>query len=394
MPSLLLAYDFPPLPGGIARALGEIARHAPAGQLLVSTGTMPGAEAMDSAGGWVDRAPVPSRRLRTIPGLVRWAARADGLVRRHRPGFTWAGNLKPAGHVARWLRFRHGIPYGLIVYGLDVALLQEQAAASGLKRRAARGIMASAAGTVAISRWTAERFADLAQSLGLPGAAGRIRVVHPGVDTGRFRPGGPDAGWRERLALGHRPWLLTVARLMPHKGVGLGLEVLADLRAAGLDAGYLVAGEGPARPALERQAQALGVADAVRWCGHVDERDLPALYATADVYLGLSRQSGPEVEGFGLSLLEAQASGLPVVAGSGGGTGDAVAHGVTGILVPPERAAAARAVAGLLRDPARARTLGAAGRARMEREFGWDRVVADLGRAAADFSGAAAPAGR
>ncbi len=392
MPSLLLAYDFPPLPGGIARALGEIARHAPAGELLVSTGTLPEAASTDrESGAWIDRLTVPSPRLRTVPGLARWAVRADTLARQHRVGFVWAGNLKPAGHVARWLQFRRGIPYGLIVYGLDVARLHEQVGASGLKRRLARGILAGAAGTVAISGWTAARFRELARSLGLPEVQAEVQVIHLGVDTKRFRPECPVAELRQRLALGGRRWLLTVARLVPHKGIDLGLEVLAGLRDRGFDVGYLIAGEGPARAALERHAEALGVQDAVRWCGHVAERDLPALYAVADVYLGLSRPIGPAVEGFGLSLLEAQATGRPVVAGLGGGTGDAVAHGVTGFLVSPDQAAPAiGAVAELLQDRSRAEVIGAAGRARMEREFGWDRVVRDLDRAAASFSGARA----
>ncbi len=397
MPSLLLAYDFPPLPGGIARALGEIARHAPAGKLLVSTGTLPEAAASDRESRvWIDRLTVPSPRLRTVPGLARWAVRAEALTRRHGVDFVWAGNLKPAGHVARWLRYRCRIPYGLIVYGLDVALLHEQVGGSRLKRRLARDILAGAAGTVAISAWTAARFQQLAHALGLPAARSEARVIHLGVDTKRFRPDCPGDGLRQRLALGGRRWLLTVARLVPHKGIDLGLEVLAGLRSRGFDVGYLIAGEGPARMALERHAEALGVQDAVCWCGQVAETELPALYAVADVYLGLSRPIGPAVEGFGLSLLEAQAAGRPVVAGLGGGTGDAVAHGVTGFLVPPDQAAPAiAAVAELLQDRSRAQVIGAAGRARMEREFGWDRVVADLDRAAAAFSGApAGPDGR
>jgi len=397
MPSLLLAYDYPPLPGGISRALGEIARHAPAGELLVSTGTLPDGAATDQASGaWVDRLPVASGRLRSGPGLARWAGRAGALVRRHQAGFVWAGNLKPAGHVARWLRWRHGIPYGLIVYGLDVALLHQQVTHPGLKRRLARGILAGAAGTVAISAWTAEQFRKLARALDVPDAGTRARVIPLGVDAARFRPDVPVDALRRRLGLGTRRWLLTVARLVPHKGIDVGFEVLAGLRQQGFDLGYLVAGEGPARPALERRAAELGVSEVVRWCGHVREPELPALYAAADIYLGLSRPVGPEVEGFGLSLLEAQAAGRPVVAGIGGGTGDAVADGVTGFLVLPETPAAAiAAVAALLRNPALARAVGTAGRSRMERDFRWDRVVSDLRQAALEFSaGSVAPAGR
>jgi len=236
--------------------------------------------------------------------------------------------------------------------------------------------------------------------MGLPGselqkAAERVRVIPLGVDAERFRPEADPAALRARLGLaGPRRWALTVARLVPHKGIDTTLEVVAGLAREGVDLGYLVVGEGPMRAALEAQAAALGIADRVRWLGGVPDDRLPGVYAAADLYLGLSREEGPQAEGFGLALLEAQAAGLPVVAGRGGGTADAVADGVTGVLVPPTELpvilAAARA---LLGDDARARAMGAAGRERVEREFGWSRVLRDLDAAAAGFTAAKAAAG-
>lgn len=388
--SLLLVHDFPPIGGGISRAMGELARHATSDRLIVSTGRQPGSAVFDAAAGArIDRLEVPSERLRHITGLARWAIRARGLARESRTDFVWAGNVKPAGHVARWLAAREGIPYGLIVYGLDLNRIRIQARRSPMKRRVARGIIAAAAGTVAISRWTADTFCDLAGDLGVPGAAGRVRVVPLGVDAARFHPDPRRAMLRERLGLAAaRQWALTVARLVPHKGVDVALEVVAGLAREGHDLGYLVVGEGPARAALEAQAAALGIGDRVRWLGAVPDDRLPGIYAAADLYLGLSRQDGPQAEGFGLALLEAQASGLPVVAGRGGGTADAVADGVTGVLVPPtdlpDILAATRA---LLGDGARARAMGLAGRERAVREFGWARVLRDLDAAAAGFTG-------
>src|SRR5690606_13342895 len=94
-PALLLAYDFPAIGGGIARALGEIARHAPPGSLTVSTGRMPGSEAFDAAcPSPVDRVPVPSERLRAWYGLAAWSWRARRLARARGAEFLWAGNLK------------------------------------------------------------------------------------------------------------------------------------------------------------------------------------------------------------------------------------------------------------------------------------------------------------
>jgi phosphatidylinositol alpha-1,6-mannosyltransferase len=381
-PSLLLTYDFPPMSGGIARLQGEIARHAPADCLVVSTGRMAESEGFDSGcASRVDRVDVESQRLRNAPGLARWGWQARRLAREQGSQFLWAGNLKPAGHVARSLSRRVGLPYGLMVYGLDLLLLAEQSQRSLAKRLIARRLVRDAATTVAISRWTADRFRELALSLGFPEAP--VRIVLPGVDHTRFRPGLRSAELRARLGLNDRRWLLTVARLEPHKGIDQGLEVVEALRREGLDVGYIVAGAGPAEAALRQECEARGLTPYVRFCGHVVDRELPALYGVADLYLGLSRRAGRNVEGFGLALLEAQASGLPVVAGESGGAADAVDHGTTGFLVPPaDLGAIVLAVRGLLQDRTRIRTFGAAARARVERGFGWNRVLRELDDAA------------
>ncbi len=377
---LLLAYDFPPMPGGISRALGEIARH---GGMVVSTGRHRGDSEWDrEAGIVVRRAPVAAERLRTISGLLRWARSADSDARAAGTGFVWAGNIKPAGHVARWLRVRRGLPYGLIVHGLDLGLLAEQAARSPRKRLVARALLAGSAGVVANSRWTAERYRMLVSELGLPALQERVRVVPLGADPLRFRPDGTAA------RLGPGRWLLTVGRLVPHKGIDTGLEALARLIDRHSDLHYAVAGVGPDRERLGSLAARLGVAERVRFLGQVEEAELPALYRSAELYLGLSREEGVQVEGFGLSLVEAQASGLPVVGAASGGIPDAVADGESGLLVPPgDSAAAANALTALLDDEALRKAFGSAGRRRVEQTLNWDRVVRDLRLAASAFRG-------
>ena len=366
------------MPGGIATALGAIARHAgPA--MVVSTGTTssPGG-AQEPWNGLADRLPIDSDRLRTLPGLVRWARRGQHLVLRHQPGMLWAGNLKPAGHVAHWLGRRHRIPYGVILYGGDVLRLEQQVERSRVKRLVGRRLLGGAGRIAAISQWTLDQTLALARALGIPGVAGRAGLLPLGVDAARFHPGAGDAD-RPALRRGASHWLLTVSRLVPHKGVDVALEVLRELRGRGLDAGYMVVGDGPDAGRLARRAEELGLENAVRWLGAVPENALPHMYAAADVYLGLSRREGPEVEGFGLALLEASASGVPVIAGASGGTAEVVLDDVTGYRVPPlDVAAAADQVERVLRDPSLARRLGAAGRARAESRFSWDRTVAAL----------------
>src|SRR5205814_10158087 len=107
-PTLLLALNFPPFGGGIARMMGEVARRYPARGLLVSTGTWPGSDPGEFPQ-TIDRVAVGAKRLRTLNGLVRWTRRAAQLARRTDPGFAWCDELKPAGYAAAWLHARREI---------------------------------------------------------------------------------------------------------------------------------------------------------------------------------------------------------------------------------------------------------------------------------------------
>jgi phosphatidylinositol alpha-1,6-mannosyltransferase len=158
-----------------------------------------------------------------------------------------------------------------------------------------------------------------------------------------------------------------------------GIRVLALLRERHPDLGYAIVGSGDDRTRLEALAFETGVSDRVRFLGGVPDSDLPAVYNAAGIYLGLSRVMRDRAEGFGISLVEAAASGLPVVAGRSGGVPDAVREGESGLLVDPDDLEeVCRAVEGLLDDPERAARMGRAGRKAVETYFNWDRVAADL----------------
>ncbi len=378
MTDLLLAYDFPPIGGGIARWMAEIARRYPAGGLVVSTGSLPAA-ADGQFPNRVDRIAVPSGRLRTLPGLWAWRRRVRSLVAAHTVQFVWCGNLRPAGYVAARTRQRDGIPYGVLLHGGDLLQLRAKFTGSALKRHSAKALLANASVLVANSGWTAELVSEIMTTLGLD-PADRVRVVPLGSDPAVFRPGLDSETVRARHQIEPgRVRLLTVARLVPHKGIDAGIAAVAALRDRIPGLTYLVVGRGPDRARLEALAQSLGVGSAVQFADGVSDADLPAVYGTSDLYLGLSRADGLEVEGFGIALADAAASGLAVVAGRSGGTGAAVLDGETGILVDArDPAAVAGAVATILGDSTRRHQLGEAGRRWVERDRNWDRVVRDL----------------
>jgi phosphatidylinositol alpha-1,6-mannosyltransferase len=337
----------------------------------------------------IDRLSISARRAKTVPGLLLWSRRATSLVREHQVRFVHCGNVKPAGYPARWVHERLRVPYSIFLYGADL-LSEQHKIHSVLKRKTAKAIFGGAAVLIAISGWTRDLALAVLGELGLDGHGGRLRVVHLGTDPDRFRPGVDSGEIRKRFDLedGGARWLLTVARLEPHKGVDMVLRALPAIIARAPDVRYAVAGKGPERDKLKKLAHKIGVADRVRFLGEVSERDLPALYNLASVYVGASRRAERlGVEGFGISLVEASACGLPVVAGRSGGIPDAVRDGDTGFLIPPEDPAAiAEVVTRLLGDKELASRVGAAGRRAVESYYNWDRVVRDLRAIEAEFS--------
>ena len=360
--------------------MGELAKCYPPGSLIVCTGEVPGGEAADQQlVNQVDRLALPSSRLRSLPGLLRWSRRSAALASRLPIEFIWCGNLKPAGYPARWVRVRLGVPYGILLHGGDLLILRRQAERSGIKRRTARALLASASVLVTNSLHTAALCRAILNDLQLQAAEGRVHTVPLGTDPQAFRPGLDQTAVRRRFGLEGRRWLLSVARLTRHKGIDVGIRVLGLLVREYPDLGYAVAGTGDELAALQRLTASLGLSERVRFLGHVPDADLPQLYNSAEIYLGLSRLMEQRVEGFGISLTEAAACGLPVVAGRTGGIPDAVGDNETGLLVDPEQPdQAAAAVKTLLDNPTLARRLGAAGRRRVEEYYNWGRVALDL----------------
>ena len=385
---LLLTYDFPPIGGGIARWMAELAKRYPAGSLVVSTGRCPGGAEVDADfPNRVDRLAVAQGRLRSLQGVLLWAQRTAVLARETGAEFIWCGNIKPAAYPAKWTRERVGTPFGILLHGGDLLILHHQIHQSAFKRRAARGLLGSATVLVANSEWTRERCLTLLGELDIDTPPDRVRVVPLGADHEFFRPGIDTREVQERYGLEEGRWILSVARLTRHKGIDKVLHAMVRLRERYPHLRYAVVGEGEHQEALEAEARELGMADRVRFLTGVPDRDLPALYNRAEIYLGVSRLMEQRVEGFGISICEASACGVPVVAGRSGGIPEAVRDGETGILVDAESAdAVAGALGRLLDDPVLRARMGAAGRRLVEQRYNWDRVTADLVRIGHEFA--------
>jgi glycosyltransferase involved in cell wall biosynthesis len=203
----------------------------------------------------------------------------------------------------------------------------------------------------------------------------RISVVPSGVDLDRFCPDGPAAPRDPAV-----PRVLGVGRLVRRKGFDVLVEALrwvprAELVIAGGPAGGDLDGD-PEVVRLRGVARRCRVADRVRFVGGVSNEDMPAWYRSADVLA-----TTPWYEPFGITPLEAMATGLPVVASAVGGLVDTVHAGVTGMLVPPrDPLATGQALRRLLTDPFLRDQQGASARERACGRYSWHRIATDIAR--------------
>lgn len=380
MRHLFVTQDYPPLGGGMARRHVELCRRLVSDGVAVSTV----AAAVTAAGAAFDagepyaiaRQPFGVRGAKTVTNAARWARWLVGYAEPHGVGVLHCGNVRPVGYAAWWAARRTRLPYVVYVYGGDLLRERAKARRSSLKRWSARRIFGDSAGVIAISDWSAALAASVMREVGVDRPP-PVAAIPLGTDPRWFRPDRDGRALRQRWGVGDAPLLLTVARLVPHKGQDIALQALARLAAEMPALRYAIVGSGPDALRLRSLAAAAGVADRVVWAGSLTDDEIADAYATATLYVGLSRiDRAIDAEGFGIAFVEAAASGLPSVAGDAGGVPSAVRNGETGLLVPPgDVDAVVAACRGLLTDPARRVRMGHAARAAVTSYWNWDRVA-------------------
>jgi glycosyltransferase involved in cell wall biosynthesis len=271
----------------------------------------------------------------------------------------------PGGVIAATAR--PALPLVVSLHGSDVFVAER----TGPARAAARYVFARAGAVTACSDDLARR------AIALGADSSRMDVVPYGVDTARFAPAGAASRQdrRSRVGIGDADALVVAAgRLVRKKG----FEYLIDAMRGTGNTRLAIAGEGDLDAELRARAQASGVADRVHFLGNVDQDDVAAWFAAADVVAIPSvRDDSGNVDGLPNTVMEALASGTPLVATPAGGIGSVVRDGESGRLVPERDAGALRsAITSLLRDPAERARLGAAGRTLVQTRFGWDAAAA------------------
>jgi phosphatidylinositol alpha-1,6-mannosyltransferase len=349
---LVITNDYPPKPGGIQTYLGNL----------------------------VDAYPDPVRVLAPADGPATGTRTGERVVRRGKRRIMWPtrsvvewfiseardfgaeailfGAPHPLTYATPKLKAALGIPVGILCHGAEVTI---PAAIPGL-RSWLRRILRSADVLFAVSRFTQRKVSRL--------TGHDVVAIGAGVDIDMFTPAAESPG-------NEIPLVGCVSRFVPRKGQHRLIAAAGRLATAGTDVEVLIVGKGRTEAKLRRLAERSGVK--VRFEIDVPWANLAGLYRTMDVFCMpcRSRWGGLEVEGLGLVFLEAAAAGLPVLAGSSGGSPETVVRGETGFVVDSVE----DIIDGLqilAADPQRACEMGAKGRRRVVEEYVWDRVVATL----------------
>lgn len=349
---LVITNDYPPKPGGIQTYLGN----------------------------FVDAYPHEIRVLAPADGPATGTSRGEEVVRRGKRRFMWPtrsvvdwfvseardfeaeailfGAPHPLSRATGRLREELGIPVGILCHGAEVTI---PAAVPGL-RSWLRRILRSADVLFAVSRYTQRKVSRL--------TGGDVIAIGAGVDVDTFTPA-------EVPPENDPPLVGCVSRFVPRKGQHRLIAAAMELKSRGIEVELLMVGKGRMEKKLRRLAADSGVP--VRFEIDVPWSRLAHLYREMDIFCMpcRTRWGGLEIEGLGLVFLEAAAAGLPVLAGSSGGSPETVVPAETGFVVD----SVDDIVEGLeilIGDPQGAEEMGAKGRLRVVEEYVWDRVVASL----------------
>ncbi|MBW8011849.1 MAG: glycosyltransferase family 4 protein [Chloroflexi bacterium] len=360
---LIVNSEYPPVGGGASNASANIARKLSAldQEVTVLTTRFNSLPEEDQGGVNIVRAPARRRRVERsgvfeqLTFLFGGCLRASRLMRTWRPDVVLAFFGSPSGVIALYLRMIYGLPYVVSLRGGDVPGFRPYDFAFYHKligpllhvvwRRAA-SVVANSSGL----RFFAQSFDS-----SVP-----IQKIPNGVDAANY------PGSTRRWEPTH---ILFVGRLVYQKGIDLLIKALAGIKELIWEVSLV--GDGPQRKELQALGERLGIGERVNFIGWQDREILVKRYQQANLFVFPSRH-----EGMPNAVLEAMASGLPVIASAIAGNEELVSPNETGILVSGEDVDALRgALRELISNPNLRKKMGMAGRKRVQTDYTWDRVA-------------------
>lgn len=369
--SLILTQDFPPVPGGVSVYVENLVRNWKGATTVLAP--MHNQSLRQEFPGNVEirRIPMDLTRGTVLSFLKRQASlykRSLNLIKTKRIDLIQCAHLS-SGLAALFIDKTLSTPYVLYTYGSEIT------GQLGLfEQKLTRYILSNAMLIATMSDFTKEAILRY----GIDEKKVRFLV---GVELDLLSRGGEVEATKEKYNINGDPIILTIARLMEHKGIDTVIRALPMIIETYPNILYLVIGEGPFRSTLEKLCIDLNVDRHVRFVGNIPHYKLQqkteAFYSICDLFVMISRNIGNvEAEGFGIVFLEAGLFRRAVVGGRSGGIASAIIDGITGKLVEPhDISGTSRCILDLLRDRKRLREMGQNGHDRAITIFDWKTNV-------------------
>ena len=361
---LLVTNDFPPTVGGIQSYLeqfvSEVVARRGSDSIIVFTSTQDeeAAKLFDASQTY----PIhrwPHRVILPTPATAREMKR---IIREHQIDTVWFGAAAPLALLAQQARKAGAQRIVSTTHGHEVGWSMLPGARQMLRR------IGNTTDTLTyVSEYTRRRFSSAF------GTHPTYVALPSGVDTEFFRPASSEEKLQARAKFGYgdEPLVVVASRLVARKGQDKLIRGWKTVQEAFPDARLAVIGEGPYRKTLDKLARPHG--DAVTFHGRLSRTDMRDLVAAADIMAmpARTRGGGLDVEGLGIVYLEAQACGVPVIAGMSGGAPETVTPD-TGLVVDGASTQdVAEAVVELLGDKGRRKAMGHKGREHVSDVFSW-----------------------
>tara|TARA_R100000789_G_scaffold70099_1_gene65645 strand:+ start:1313 stop:2479 length:1167 start_codon:yes stop_codon:yes gene_type:complete len=340
MSILLLSEIFPPRHGGSGRWFYELYRRLEPGTITIVTqdNADPGDQRVDAEFPQrIHRIAMASQSwgLLSVTGFVLYARTLMRILRLKPNGVSQihCGRTIPEGFIGLLLARLLGKPLLCYVHGEDIEVARTSRELTWIVNRVLRGadrLICNSQNTKSL----------LMEHWHVP--AKKIEVINPGVDEQTFRPASPDPAFRKRFGWENRFVCLTVGRLQRRKGHDKMIEAIPQIKKEIPNILYAIVGQGDNYPNLLAEVHKLGLEDQVQFLNEIEDGDLIRCYQQCDIFILPNRSDGNDIEGFGMVLVEAQASGKPVIAGDSGGTAETMDNGTTGLIADctnPERIA-------------------------------------------------------
>lgn len=346
---LLFTLEYPPFKGGVAEYYRNLVNNWPESENIF---------VLNNNDGKLINNKLPI--LKWLPAI--WRLRDE--IRKNKIDYVIVGNILPLGTAAllllKFLKFK----YGVILHGTDIAYAQK----SWRKKRLTKKILDKANQIVCNSSYTLSLVKKVDVRL-----KEKCIVVNPGINIHITYNIERVAQIKKKYNLRNKIILFSIGRLIKRKGFDKVIEIMPELIKEIPNLEYFIAGDGPSEEYLKNIAVSQ---KNVHFLGNISDEEKWSWLNLCDIFISPTREEDGNFDGFGITFLEANLAGKPVIAGDSGGVRDAVHDGVSGLLANPENSEEIKeAIIKLGRDENSRKKLGKQGRERTIKYFNWKEQI-------------------